>query len=58
MKTIIQLNDASFPFLQDLWRNILEFLPKLFLGIGFVLLAYYFEISKLYFEKVIANHED
>ena len=40
MKTMIQLTDASFPFLQDLWKNILEFLPKLFLGIGFILLAW------------------
>lgn len=40
MKTIIQLNVDSFPFLQDLWDNLIAFLPKLLLGIGFVIVAW------------------
>ena len=40
MKSIIQLEEANFTFLQDLWANILAFIPKLLLGIGFFILAW------------------
>jgi hypothetical protein len=40
MKTIIQFEDANLTFLQDLWANVLAFIPKLLLGIGFFILAY------------------
>ena len=38
MKTIIQFEEANLTFLQDLWTSILNFIPKLLLGIGFFIL--------------------
>lgn len=40
MKLIIQLENVNFSFAQDLWRSILAFIPKILLGIGFIILAY------------------
>lgn len=40
MKTIIQFEEANLTFLQDLWTSILNFIPKLLLGIGFFILAW------------------
>lgn len=40
MKSLIQLEDINLSFNQDLWRSILSLIPKLFLGIGFLILAY------------------
>lgn len=40
MKLMIQLTDTRFPFIQELWSQTLDFLPKLLLGIGFILLTW------------------
>lgn len=40
MKTIIQLEEVNFTFAQDLWSKLLDFLPKLMLGVGFIILAW------------------
>jgi hypothetical protein len=40
MKSIIQLENVNFSFTQDLWRSILSVMPKILLGIGFIILAY------------------
>lgn len=40
MKTIIQLEEVNFTFAQELWGKFLDFLPKLMLGIGFIILAW------------------
>jgi hypothetical protein len=40
MKTIIQLEEVNLTFIQDLWTNFLNVLPKILLAIGFVILAW------------------
>ena len=40
MKTFIDLGQLNTSFLENLWRDFLNFIPKLFLGILFVILAY------------------
>lgn len=40
MKALIQLQNVNLNFIQDLWRSILGFIPKLLLGIGFIILAW------------------
>lgn len=40
MKTIIQLQDANFTFVQDLWSQFLAIIPKFLMAIGFVILAW------------------
>ena len=39
MKTLIQLQEANFTFVQDLWSQFLGVIPKILMAIGFVLLA-------------------
>lgn len=40
MKTMIQLNDINLSYAQQFWNSVIEFLPKLLLAIGFVLVAW------------------
>lgn len=40
MKTLIQLEEVNLTFIQELWRDFLNFIPKVFLAIGFVILAW------------------
>lgn len=40
MKSIIQLDNVNLSFAQDLWKSVLSVIPKLLLGIGFIILAY------------------
>ncbi|MFD0760779.1 mechanosensitive ion channel domain-containing protein [Lutibacter aestuarii] len=40
MKLISQLNKFKLTFLEDIWNQILEFIPKLLLGIGFIIIAW------------------
>ena len=39
MKTLIQLQEANFTFVQNLWSQFLGVIPKILMAIGFVLLA-------------------
>ena len=39
MKILIQLQEANFTFVQDLWSQFLGVIPKILMAIGFVLLA-------------------
>lgn len=40
MKTIIQIQEANFTFVQDLWSQFLDVIPKILMAIGFVILAW------------------
>ncbi|WP_372747009.1 mechanosensitive ion channel domain-containing protein [Lutibacter sp.] len=40
MKSIIQLENVNFSFTQNLWRSVVDVIPKILLGIGFIILAY------------------
>jgi len=40
METVIELNETTMPFLQNLWYQFLAFLPKLLLAVVFVLIAW------------------
>ena len=40
MKALIQIQNVNLNFIQDLWSSILGFIPKLLLGIGFIILAW------------------
>ena len=40
MKLISQLSSFKLTFLEDIWNQILEFIPKLLLGIGFIIIAW------------------
>ena len=40
MKAIIQIQNVNLNFIQDLWSSVLGFIPKLLLGVGFIILAW------------------
>ena len=40
MKTIIQIEEVNLTLLQDMWGKFLGFLPKILLGIAFILLCW------------------
>jgi len=40
MKAIIQLNDMNFTFIQNLWNDFLDVIPKILLAIGLILVAW------------------
>jgi len=40
MKAIIQLDNVDFTFAQNLWNQFLNVIPKILLGIGFIILAF------------------
>lgn len=40
MKSIIQLENVNLSFTQNLWRSVVDVIPKILLGIGFIILAY------------------
>ncbi|NLP57354.1 small-conductance mechanosensitive channel [Lutibacter sp. B1] len=40
MKAIIQLEDVNLTFIQNLWSDFLNVIPKIFLAIGFIILAW------------------
>ena len=40
MKTLIQLQEANFTFIQDLWSKFLGIIPTILMAIGFVILAW------------------
>ena len=40
MKLIAQLNTFKLTFLEDIWNQILELMPKLLLGLGFIIIAW------------------
>lgn len=40
MKSIIQLNNFNLSYAEKFWNSVMEFLPKLLLAIGFVLVAW------------------
>ncbi len=40
MKTIIQLEEVNLTFAQDLWTKFLDVIPKILVGIGFIILAW------------------
>lgn len=40
MKTLIQLESVNLTFAQDLWNQFLHVIPKILLGIGFIIIAW------------------
>ncbi|WP_298263592.1 mechanosensitive ion channel domain-containing protein [uncultured Lutibacter sp.] len=40
MKLISQLSSFKLTFLEDIWNQILELMPKLLLGLGFIIIAW------------------
>ena len=42
MKTIIQLENVNLTFAQDLWSQFLNVIPKILMGIGFIIIAWIF----------------
>jgi len=55
MKTIIPLDVVNLKFAQELWSKVLDFLPHLFKGIGFIILAWLvIKIVNYILKKVLA----
>ncbi len=54
MKTIIQLENVNLTFAQDLWSQFLNVIPKILMGIGFIIIAWIFlKVVNVVLKKIL-----